>query len=214
MGGDWFNYVEVSEQQVALVVGDVMGKGLHAAALMGQMRTTLRSLTAIDPSPAMVLDALDRVTLDLDPDEIATVAYVLLDSATGVARVARAGHLPPLLVAPDGAVTVVYDGGSAPLGAPCEARGEGVLELPVGSLLVLYSDGMVEDRGTGLDPGMSDLVTAVGDLAVQHSGDPEAMAGALMTAITGPERDDDMTLLIARYVGARTEPDEPAAARS
>ena len=145
------------------MVGDVMGKGLHAAALMGQMRTTLRSLTAIDPSPAAVLEALDRVTLDLDPDEIATVAYVLLDSATGVARVARAGHLPPLLVTPDGAVTPVYDGGSAPLGAPCEARGEAVLEVPVGSLLLLYSDGMVENRRTGLDPGMADLVAAVGE---------------------------------------------------
>jgi hypothetical protein len=212
VGGDWYDCVEVSDQQVALVVGDVMGKGLHAAALMGQMRTTLRSLTAIDPSPAVVLDALDRVTLDLDPDEIATVAYVLLDSATGVARVARAGHLPPLLVTPDGAVTPVYDGGSAPLGAPCEARGEGVLELPVESLLVLYSDGMVENRRTGLDPGMAELVTAVGELAVEHRGNPEAMARALMRALAGPERDDDMTLLIAGYVGARTEPGEPAAA--
>lgn len=212
VGGDWYDCVEVCDQQVALVVGDVMGKGLHAAALMGQMRTTLRSLTAIDPSPAMVLDALDRVTLDLDPDEIATVAYILLDSATGVARVARAGHLPPLLVTPDGAVTPVYDGGSAPLGAPSGPRGEGVLEVPVGSLLVLYSDGMVEDRRTGLDPGMADLVSAVGELAVEHRGDPEAMARALMRAMAGPERDDDMTLLIARYVGAPTAPGQPAAA--
>ena len=101
----------------------------------------------------MVLDALDRVTLDLDPDEIATVAYILLDLDTCVARVARAGHLPPLLVTPDGQVTPVYAGGSPPLGAPSDRRAEAVVDVPVGSLLVLYSDGMVEDRRTGLDPG-------------------------------------------------------------
>ncbi len=82
----------------------------------------------------------------------------------------------------------MYDGGSAPLGAPCAARGEGVLEVPVGSLLVLYSDGMVEDRRAGLDPGMSNLVAAVGELAVEHRGDPEAMARALMRAMAASDR--------------------------
>jgi GAF domain-containing protein len=202
VGGDWYDCVEVSEQQVALVVGDVMGKGLHAAALMGQMRTTLRSLTAIDPSPAVVLDALDRVTLDLDPDEIATVAYVLLDLDSCVARVARAGHLPPLLVTPDGRVTPVYAGGSPPLGAPSDGRQDGVVDVPVGSLLVLYSDGMVEDRRTGLDPGLPDFISTVGRLTARHAGDPQALASAVMTEMSGPEREDDVTLLVARYVGA------------
>ncbi len=202
VGGDWYDCVEVSDQQVALVVGDVMGKGLHAAALMGQMRTTLRSLTAIDPSPAVVLDALDRVTLDLDPDEIATVAYILLDLDTCVARVARAGHLPPLLVTPDGQVTPVYAGGSPPLGAPSDAREDAVVDVPVGSLLVLYSDGMVEHRRTGLDPGLPDFISAVGRLAARHARDPQALADAVMTAMAGPERDDDMTLLVALHVGA------------
>jgi serine phosphatase RsbU (regulator of sigma subunit) len=169
---------------------------------MGQMRTTLRSLTAIDPSPAVVLDALDRVTLDLDPDEIATVAYILLDLDTCVARVARAGHLPPLLVTPDGQVTPVYAGGSPPLGAPSDARAEGVVEVPVGSLLVLYSDGMVEDRRTGLEPGLPDFISAVARLASHHALDPQALANALMTEMAGPDREDDMTLLVVRHVGA------------
>ena len=180
-----------------------MGKGLHAAALMGQMRTTLRSLTAIDPSPAVVLDALDRVTLDLDPDEIATVAYILLDLDTCVARVARAGHLPPLLVTPDGLVTPVYAGGSPPLGAPSDPRAEAVVDVPVGSLLVLYSDGMVEDRRTGLDPGLPDFISAVGRLAARHARDPQALASAVMREMAGPERDDDMTLLMPGTSGRR-----------
>ena len=208
--------MEIGESRVALVVGDVMGKGLHAAALMGQMRTTLRSLTAIDPSPAVVLDALDRVTLDLDPDEIATVAYILLDSAAGVARVARAGHLPPLLLTPEGRVTPIYAGGSPPLGAPSDGREEAVVDVPVGSMLVLYSDGMVEDRRTGLDPGLTDFIDAVGRLGTQHPADPQLLAAAVMRAMAGPDRDDDMTLLVALHVGtpqaSAPEPATPQAA--
>ena len=118
------------------------------------MRTTLRSLTAVDPSPSVVLTAMDRVTQDLAPDEIATLAYVLLDLSTGEARIARAGHLPPLLAAPDGPVAVLDDGGSPPLGVPCDVRAEAKVVIPPSSLLLLYSDGMVEDRRTGLDSGL------------------------------------------------------------
>lgn len=197
VGGDWYDCLEVDDRHVALVVGDVMGKGLHAAALMGQMRTTLRSLTVIDPSPSAVLTGMDRVTQDLDPDEIATVVYVLLDVATGEARIARAGHLPPLLTGPDGQTTALYDGGSPPLGAPTGERGEAKIEIPLGSVLVLYSDGMVEDRDTGLDPGMSHLSQCAGRLATQFQ-DLEPIADALLAEADQPHREDDITLLLAR----------------
>src|SRR3954453_671256 len=172
VGGDWYDCVEVDDHRVALVVGDVMGKGLHAAALMGQMRTTLRSLTVVDPSPSAVLTALDRVTQDLAPDEIATIVYVLLDLSTGAARIARAGHLPPLLTTAHGGTTAIYGGASPPLGAPYGERGEAEVHIPLGSLLVLYSDGMVEDRETGLEPGMADLIRSVTTLtAARHQPD-------------------------------------------
>jgi hypothetical protein len=198
VGGDWDDCVEVDAHRVALVVGDVMGKGLHAAALMGQMRTTLRSLTVVDPSPSAVLTAMDRVTQDLAPDEIATVVYVLLDLHTGAARVARAGHLPPLLATADGRTTTIYGGGSPPLGAPCGERGEAEVQIPIGSLLVLYSDGLVEDRETGLEPGLAELVRSVTQLAAGHRPDLEPIADTLLGAADQPGRDDDVTLLVAR----------------
>jgi hypothetical protein len=205
VGGDWYDCLAVDDSHVALVVGDVMGKGLHAAALMGQMRTTLRSLTVIDPSPSAVLTGMDRVTQDLDPDEIATVVYVLLDVATGEARIARAGHLPPLLTGPDGLSTALYDGGSPPLGAPTGERGEAKIQIPLGSVLVLYSDGMVEDRDTGLDPGMSHLSQCAGRLATQLQ-DLEPIADALLAEADQPHREDDITLLLARRGSPRATP--------
>ena len=198
VGGDWYDCVRVDDHRVALVVGDVMGKGLHAAALMGQMRTTLRSLTVVDPSPSAVLTAMDRVAQDLDPDEIATVVYVLLDPSTGAARIARAGHLPPLLATADGRTTAVYGGGSPPLGAPSGERGEAEVHIPLGSLLVLYSDGMVEDRETGLEPGLTDLIRSVTQLAGRRRPDLEPIADTLLGAADRPGRDDDITLLLAR----------------
>jgi hypothetical protein len=198
VGGDWYDCVEVGDQLVALVVGDVMGKGLHAAALMGQLRTTLRTLTVIDPSPSAVLTAMDRVTQDLDPDEIATIVYVLLDLSTGAARIARAGHLPPLLTGPDGQTTALYGGGSPPLGAPTGERGEVEIQVPHGSMLVLYSDGMVEDRETGLGPGLSDLIESAGRLTAQARQGLEPIADALLDGANQPHREDDITLLLAR----------------
>ncbi len=201
VGGDWYDCVEVDDHRVALVVGDVMGKGLHAAALMGQMRTTVRALTAIDPSPRVVLAALDRVTRDVSDDVITTVAYVLLDTDAGSARVGRAGHLPPLLVGPDGSVRALEAGGSPPLGAPVQEWAQSEVEVPAGSLLVLYSDGLVESRRTGLEPGLGDLADAVAALAATGA-DVDRMAGAVMDRLVGAERDDDVTLLLVRLVGA------------
>jgi serine phosphatase RsbU (regulator of sigma subunit) len=201
VGGDWYDCVEVDEHRVALVVGDVMGKGLHAAAVMGQMRTTVRALTAIDPSPRVVLAALDRITRDLSDDVITTVAYVLLDTDAGSAQVGRAGHLPPLLVAPDGSVRTLESGGSPPLGAPVEKWGQSDVDVPAGSLLVLYSDGLVGSRRTGLEPGLSELTDAVAGLAAAGT-DVDRMAGAVMDRLVGAERDDDITLLLVQLVGA------------
>ena len=202
VGGDWYDCVEVGDHLVALVVGDVMGKGLRAAALMGQMRTTLRSLTAIDPSPAVVLQALDHATLDLALDEIATVAYVLLDLSTGVARYARAGHLPPLLVTPDGVTSPLYGGGSPPLGAPAEARGEDAVQVPVGSLFVLYTDGVVETRESALDD-LPAFTSRVGELAGRYGRVPDEVATGLLDSKTS--RDDDVSLLLAQYTGTALE---------
>ncbi len=200
VGGDWYDCVEIDERRVALVVGDVMGKGLRAAALMGQIRTSLRSLAIADPSPVAVLNGLDRLTQDLDPFEIATVAYVLLDLDAGVARLGRAGHLPPLLVDASGRAEMLDAGGSPPLGSPVGERLEAEVRVPPGSLFVLYTDGIVEDRTTGLD-GLPDFVGTVEQVAAAHPLDLEALADELLARTASAEHNDDIAVLLARYAG-------------
>jgi len=122
VGGDWYDVVEVSDHEVAVVVGDAMGKGLHAAAVMGQLRTALRALAVANPAPSSVPHGLDRLTSDLDIDEIATIAYVLVDRRSGTARVARAGHLPPLLASLGLTDGLVEDGPRPRAARPRAAR--------------------------------------------------------------------------------------------
>jgi serine phosphatase RsbU (regulator of sigma subunit) len=199
VGGDWYDCLVLDDDRVALVVGDVMGKGLHAAAQMGQIRMAVRSVAGLDPSPAAVLTALDDLNIELGTDEIVTMTYVLVDPVRGVARVARAGHLPPLLVHPYGAVQSIEEGGSAPLGASFgQRRVESSFTLPIGSLLVLYTDGLVEDRATGLDRGMPELTMALAAMAPyrQPMGD---LAARLLEECTVDRGRDDIALLVARY---------------
>ncbi len=202
VGGDWYDSLLLDDGQVALVVGDVMGKGLHAAALMGRIRMAVRSVARLDPAPSAVLAALDSVNLELAEDEIVTMAYVLLDPGRGVARVARAGHLPPLLVRPDGSVEAIEAGGSAPLGASFgQRRSEARFAMPAGSLLVLYTDGLVEDRATGLDRGMSLLTHALATMTPLGETTAELAARLLAECADGAAA-DDIALLLARSTPA------------
>ena len=203
VGGDWYDCVAIDERLVALVVGDVMGKGLRAAAVMGQMRTAVRSLAGADPSPAAVLTGLDRLHSMLEVDEIATVAYVLLDVESRVARIARAGHLPPILIDPEGHATLLEAGGSPPLGTPTPERVEAQVEIRPGSVLVLYTDGIVEDRVTGLD-GLEGFVDLVEQTARRRSGDVDAVATDLLLSTFASHRQDDIALLVARVQGVPT----------
>lgn len=216
VGGDWYDCVPVDDHRVALVVGDVMGKGLRAAAVMGQMRTAVRSLTGADPSPAAVLVGLDRLHSMLEVDEIATVAYVLLDLESCVARVARAGHLPPILVDPEGQPVLLEEGGSPPLGTPAPQRVEAEVDIRPGSILVLYTDGIVEDRATGLD-GLEGFVDLVAEIATSKRADVEALATELLLRTSATSRQDDIALLVARLEGvgaSRTPVSERAPALS
>ncbi len=210
VGGDWYDCVPIDRHKVALVVGDVMGKGLRAAAVMGQMRTAVRSLASADPSPAAVLKGLDRLHSMLDVDEIATVAYVLLDAETGTARMARAGHLPPILVDAEGRTTLLEAGGSPPLGTPAPERSEAEVLVPAGGVLVLYTDGIVEDRSSGLD-GLEAFVDLVGQISRRKGADVEALATELLVATAATLRQDDIALLVARMPAVPSEIGDGAA---
>lgn len=199
VGGDWFDCIRVDDRRIALVIGDVMGKGFKAAASMGQVRTALRAATAYDPRPAAVLSSLDSDVLELEDDEIITLLYALLDLDTGRLGVARAGHAPLLVARPDGTVEVLEDGGSPPIGWHEERREECWTTVERGSALVLYTDGLVENRRSSLDDGIGTLRETVGRLHRGSGTEPGGWAAWLDTIQARDTWQDDVAVLIGLY---------------
>ncbi|MFD7431490.1 SpoIIE family protein phosphatase [Streptomyces sp. NPDC059818] len=203
VGGDWYDVIPLSGARVALVVGDVVGHGLHAAATMGRLRTAVHNFSALDLSPDELLAHLDDLVGRLDTEgdrdvEVsgATCLYATYDPVTGHCTVARAGHPGPALVLSDGTVTYPEIPGSPPLGVneglPVETA---ELVLPEGSTLVLFTDGLVERRDRDIDAGMELLRTTLertGGLA------PEATCQSVLDALLPDRPTDDVALLIAR----------------
>ncbi|MFE4616757.1 SpoIIE family protein phosphatase [Streptomyces sp. NPDC056747] len=206
VGGDWFDVVPLSGARVALVVGDVVGHGLHAAASMGRLRTAVRTLADVDLPPDELLTHLDDLVLhhgsDLRPaghfeptgESGATCLYTVYDPVSRRFTLASAGHPLPLIVSPDGTRTPVHTQPGPPLGIgglPFEAT---ELELPEGSLLALYTDGLVESRERDVDQGIAEL-----ERVLNHSATSlEALCDTVMDAMLPERRTDDAALLLAR----------------
>ncbi|WP_137992403.1 SpoIIE family protein phosphatase [Streptomyces vilmorinianum] len=161
VGGDWFDVIALPEGRTGLVIGDVMGHGIHAAAVMGQLRTAVRTLARHGVPPARLLRSLDAVVADLGEDEMATCVYAVHDPATGLVTIARAGHPPPAVGTADGAITFLEGPPGTPLGTGGRDFRTESLRLPPGSLLVLYTDGLIEARDRDLDEGMDKLAQAL-----------------------------------------------------
>jgi PAS domain S-box-containing protein len=163
VGGDWYDVFSLPDGRLVLVVGDVMGKGVRAAAGMGRLRSALRALAHANPLPEAVLTGLDRVfTATEDADQIATLVYLLVNPVARRAAVGGAGHLPLVLRRAGQPPELVDAGsGSTPLGWP-EPRAQRTLELGPGDLLLGMTDGLVERRGSDLDAGLARLLEAVG----------------------------------------------------
>ena len=195
VGGDWYDVLEVDDHRVVVIIGDVMGKGIHAAAVMGRLRQSVRVLVSVDPSPASVVSGLDTVAAEVLDGRFATMTCALLDTAAGTLTLTRAGHPPPVLREPGRPARLVEDAGSPPLGVGDEARPQATLALAPGSLLALYTDGLVEDRHRGLH--FDDLLRAVDDLEAGPAADPAAAALAVMAATVRGQSADDVALLVA-----------------
>ena len=193
VGGDWYDVIALGGGRLAIVIGDVMGRGVPAAALMGQLRTATRTCARLDLRPGEVLDVLDGLLRDLDEDMIATCIYAAFDPHTRELVLASAGHLPPLLQSADGSVAAVPMEVSAPLGLSEPSR-ETSLRLQPGALLALYTDGLVEVRGSDLEAGVDDLCRIV----AHGPSDLEELADTVMRRMTGEGSDDDVALLLAR----------------
>ncbi|MFE5402453.1 SpoIIE family protein phosphatase [Streptomyces sp. NPDC056580] len=203
VGGDWFDVLPLSGARVALVVGDVVGHGLHAAATMGRLRTAVHNFSALDLPPDELLGLLDELVGRIDQDETpadgaavtgATCLYAVYDPVSRRCTIARAGHPPPVLVRPDGEVEFPEVPAGPPLGLgglPFETVD---LELPEGSSLVLYTDGLVEDRDRDIDVGLELLRDA---LRRTPGASPEETCRTVLDHL--PARpSDDVALIVAR----------------
>ncbi|MEU8028195.1 SpoIIE family protein phosphatase [Streptomyces sp. NPDC049099] len=205
VSGDWFDVIPLPGSRVALAVGDVVGHGLHAAATMGRLRTAVHNFSTLDLPPDELLSHLDDLVGRIDQHEAcpetsgeivgATCLYAIYDPVTRRCVMARAGHLAPALVHPDGSVTFPEVPAGPPLGLGGMPFQTAELDLPEGSQLVLYTDGLIEDRTRDLDVGMELLRRA---LAGHPDRTPEESCQAVLEALL-PERPvDDVALLIAR----------------
>lgn len=195
VGGDWYDCLTLPDGRVVLTVGDVMGKGVQAATIMGVLRQSVRVLASIDPSPASVLSHLDDVGLELGELAFATAIFVLWDPATQTATVARAGHLPPLLVGPAGEAMTVDGFLSTPIGVRIGDRTEGVIAVPPGTHLVLYTDGLVERRRSHLQDGIRAVMDATRH-GIAAGVDLDSIADSLLATSA---REDDIALLVIRF---------------
>ncbi|MFD0312979.1 SpoIIE family protein phosphatase [Streptomyces flavalbus] len=204
VGGDWFDVLPLSGTRVALVVGDVVGHGLHAAATMGRLRTAVHNFSALDLAPDELLALLDDMVARIDQHETAeggsapvtgaTCLYAVYDPASRRCTLARAGHPPPALVRPDGSVDFLQVPAGPPLGLGGLPFETAEVELAEGSRLVLYTDGLVEDRTRDIDEGL-DLLRA----ALEEAGpSPEDTCRAVVDARLPARPSDDIALIVAR----------------
>jgi PAS domain S-box-containing protein len=197
VGGDWYDAFRLPDGKLAVAAGDVMGKGLTAAAGMGRVRNALRALALTDPRPAAVLAGLDRLFLATELDEqVTTVCYLVVDPSTGEGVAGNAGHLPPLRLAPGKAPWLDPTEAGTPLGW-ASPRQQYPFSLPPGNTAVLYSDGLVENRKRGLDVGLAELVSIAAKAPPQIVADPGRLIDYLVAdMLAGYEQDDDVTVLV------------------
>ncbi|MBL1116459.1 SpoIIE family protein phosphatase [Streptomyces sp. 110] len=204
VGGDWFDVIPLPGFRVALVVGDVVGHGVHAAATMGRLRTAVHTFSALDLAPDELLAHLDELVAQVDTSEAAdesegitgaTCLYAIYDPVSGVCAIARAGHLGPALALPDGTVALPDTPVSPPLGVggslPFESA---VLRLPAGSRLALFTDGLINNRHRDLDTGLGLLQDAL----THPDLTPEETCQTVFDLLLPERPTDDVALLIAR----------------
>ncbi len=208
VGGDWYDVVEAGDG-LALVIGDVQGHGVQAAATMGQLRSAVRAFALGDRPPDEVMSGTNHLLIDLDPGQFASCCYLRLDPASGLVQVARAGHPPPLIRTPDGRTRVWDIPGGVVLGVDPHAQYPvAELQLEPDSILALYTDGLVERPGVDIDDGIAALrvalAKAAGPAARTGGRSLAGVADRLTTAARhAADRPDDIALLLA---ARRTKP--------
>ncbi|MFG2149411.1 SpoIIE family protein phosphatase [Streptomyces sp. NPDC048696] len=202
VGGDWYDVITLGAGRTALVIGDVMGRGVRAAAVMGQLRTAVRAYARLDLPPHEVLQLLDGLAAEIDASQIATCVYAVHDPNEGRLVYASAGHLPVLVRHEDGSVHRAEDPNGPPLGTGGWLHTSGTIALPPGATAVLYTDGLVERRGEDIDEGVAALERALSGAV----GTPQVVCDRLIRSLgVTAEHDDDVAVLVLQHP-ARTGP--------
>ncbi|MFD5513649.1 SpoIIE family protein phosphatase [Streptomyces sp. NPDC127051] len=193
VGGDWYDVITLGAGRTALVIGDVMGRGVRAAAVMGQLRTAVRAYARLDLPPHEVLQLLDGLAAEIDASQIATCVYAVHDPNEGLLAYASAGHLPILVRDEDGTVRRAADPTGPPLGTGGWLHTSGTIALGPGSTAVLYTDGLVERRGEDIDEGVAALERALSGA----QGTPAVICDRLMRALgVDADHDDDVAVMV------------------
>ena len=222
VGGDWFDLIPLGAGRVGVLIGDVMGRGLQAATVMGQLRSAANALARTGMPPAQLMHALDAVSRDL-PDQLITCCYLVINAIQGEVTAASAGHLPVLVAGPDATVGQLPIPVSVPLGVGGIPHQETTLPVPPCSTLVLYTDGLVETRTSDLGTQIKTLESELRTVFATTSSLEQAADRVLAALLPGSgEPADDVTLLLARTPAAplasaqitlRPEPQQVAAGR-
>ncbi|EGX55376.1 hypothetical protein SZN_33211 [Streptomyces zinciresistens K42] len=203
VGGDWYDVITLGGGRTALVIGDVMGRGVRAAAVMGQLRTAVRAYARLDLPPHEVLQLLDGLATEIDANQIATCVYAIHDPNEGRLVYSSAGHLPILVRDEHGEVQRADEPTGPPLGTGGWMHASGSIPLSPGSTAVLYTDGLVERRNEDLDEGIAALERALAGA----TGAPQVVCDRLVrSAGVTADHDDDVAVLVLQHP-ARTGPD-------
>ncbi len=203
IGGDWYDIFELAEDRIVVVVGDVGGHGVDAIALMMEVRTGLRTLIVEGLDPSTALHRLDLMLAGRRPLTTATAVALIIDPAAATVTFASAGHPPPIMRMPDGAVDVLAEPHGSLLGAGMGAPPQNATAFPVGSMLVVYTDGLVERRRENIDVSIGLLERRVGNVHPETTPAAEICAGLIAAQSTPNGFGDDVVLVI---VGHRPTP--------
>ncbi|MDQ8706013.1 SpoIIE family protein phosphatase [Streptomyces sp. LHD-70] len=196
VGGDWYDVITLGGGRTALVIGDVMGRGVRAAAVMGQLRTAVRAYARLDLPPHEVLQLLDGLAAEIDASQIATCVYAIHDPNEGRLTYASAGHLPILVRDEEGELHRADEPTGPPLGTGGWMHTSGSLPFPPGATAVLYTDGLVERRDEDIDQGVAALEQALAGA----TGTPQVVCDRLIRALgVTAEHDDDVAVLVLQH---------------
>ena len=204
VGGDWFDLIPLGAGRVGILIGDVMGRGLEAASVMGQLRSAAHALAKTGMQPRQLMQALDAVVADLDvPDQLVTCCYLVIAPDTGSVTTCSAGHLPTLVAGPGESTRRLPAPVNAPLGVGDILYQQSSVAIPPGATLVLYTDGMVETPDSDIEYQIDELTTALSDAFASDSSLEAVADHVLATLLPDAEgHNDDVTLLLAQFPAA------------